>query len=119
MWRLPGQARAGIDTIGIVKSLRDSPYEEGQLRRWLYDHDLYMWGAKYMSRMIRGPSRGSESLDENVEEFVRVYKTLLRAVAGESVPRPSRVSFSCDTVVPPIILSYLHFARVLLLGCYR
>jgi hypothetical protein len=73
MWRLPGQARAGIDTMGIVKLLRDSPYGEGQLRRWLYDHDVYLWGAKYMSRMIRGPSRGSEALYENVEEFVRVY----------------------------------------------
>jgi hypothetical protein len=72
MRRLPGQARAGMDTIGIVKLLRDSP-GEGQLRRWLSDHDLYLWGAKYMSRMIRGPSRGSEALKENVEEFVRVY----------------------------------------------
>jgi hypothetical protein len=26
-----------------------------------------------MSRMIRGPSRASEALNENVEEFVRVY----------------------------------------------
>jgi hypothetical protein len=73
MWRLPGQARAGIETMGIGKLLRDSTYGVDQLRRWLYDHDLYLWGAKFMSRMLRGPSRGEEALYENVEEFVRAY----------------------------------------------
>ena len=73
MWRLPGQARVGIDTMGLGKLLRDSPYGVDQLRRWLYDHDLHLWGASFMSRMLRGPSRGEEALYENVEEFVRVY----------------------------------------------
>jgi hypothetical protein len=73
MWRLPGQARAGIETMGLGKLLRDSPYGVDQLRRWLYDHDLHQWGANFMSRMLRGPSRGEEALYENVEEFVRAY----------------------------------------------
>jgi hypothetical protein len=73
MWRLPGQARAGIETMGPGKLLRDSPYGVDQLRRWLYDHDLHLWGAKFMSRMLRGPSRGEGALYENVEEFVRTY----------------------------------------------
>jgi hypothetical protein len=73
MWRLPGQARAGVETMGLGKLLRDSPYGVDQLRRWLYDHDLHLWGAKFMSRMLRGPSRGEEELYENVEEFARTY----------------------------------------------
>jgi hypothetical protein len=73
MWRLPGQARAGINTMGLEKLLRGSPYGVDQLRRWLYDHDLHLWGAKYMSRMLRGPSRMEEALFENAEEFVRFY----------------------------------------------
>jgi hypothetical protein len=60
-----------LDTMGIFKLLRDSPYGEGQLRRWLYYHVVYLWGAKYMFRMTRGPSHGSEAL--YVGEFVRVY----------------------------------------------
>jgi hypothetical protein len=73
MWRLPGQARTGIDTMGLGKLLRGSPYGVDQLRRWLYDHDLYLWGAKFMSHMFRGPPRGEEALYENVEELVRAY----------------------------------------------
>jgi hypothetical protein len=73
MWRLPGQARAGINTMGLGKLLRGSPYGVDQLRRWLYDHDLHLWGAKHMSLMLRGPSRGEEAQFENVEEFVRFY----------------------------------------------
>jgi hypothetical protein len=64
---LPGQARAGIETMGLGKLLRDSPYGVEQLRRWLYDHELHLWGAKFMSCMLRGPSRGEEALYENVE----------------------------------------------------
>jgi hypothetical protein len=67
MWRLPGQARAGVETMGLGKLLRDSPYGVDQLRRWLYDHDLHLGGAKFMSRMLRGPSRVEEALFENVE----------------------------------------------------
>ena len=59
--------------MGLGKLLRDSPFGVDQLRRWLYDHDLHLWGASFMSRMLRGPSRGEEALYENVEEFVRVY----------------------------------------------
>jgi hypothetical protein len=73
MWRLPGQARAGIETMGLGKLLRDSHYGADQLRRWLYDHDFHLWGANFMSRMLRGPSRGEEALYKNVEEFVRAY----------------------------------------------
>jgi hypothetical protein len=46
MWRLPGQARAGINTMGFGTLLRGSPYGVDQLRRWLYCHDLHLWGAK-------------------------------------------------------------------------
>jgi hypothetical protein len=35
MWRLPRQARAGVETMGLGKLLRDSPYGVDQLRRWL------------------------------------------------------------------------------------
>jgi hypothetical protein len=62
MCRLPGQARADIDTMGLGKLLRGSPYGVYQLRRRLYDHDILLWGAKFMSRMLRGPSRGEEAL---------------------------------------------------------
>ena len=73
MWRLPGQARAGIETMGIGKLMKGSPYDVGHVNRWLHEHDQHLWGATYMSRMLRGPSRGEEALYEHVEEFVRVY----------------------------------------------
>jgi hypothetical protein len=76
MWRLPGQARSGIDTMGLGKFLRGSPYGVDQLRRWIYDYDLHLRGSKFMSRMLRGPFRGEEALYENVEEFVRAYTQL-------------------------------------------
>jgi hypothetical protein len=70
---------------------------------------VYLWGAKHMSRMIRGPSRGSEALYENVEEFVRVYPPstdplpdrAFRVLPGYLSPATQSYSQSCRQTPDP------------------
>jgi hypothetical protein len=87
MWRLPVQARRGLEELKVENIFRKSPYNVQSVRVWLQDHDAHNWEASHMFHRVRGPSKGEHPLIEERAAFVRPYNGTISTSRLPSIPR--------------------------------